>query len=607
MVLFLLSASLDAMSGRIQRRQGTLTPGFDFNVVSRQRSAFTWLLGRTMVAVSLESELPVSMGTSLQLVAPLVLFVSLLRNLLLKGGLAEAHFRWTTGSVRRLRNQVSLLILTFILPAFAMTLAATRIGSTAYGEITRVLMLLALCGLAYLFYRMLQPSTGIVAILRREESIGRPNPREWVKLGFSLAVPALLAVAIVSGYLYSAGLMLAGVISTLWLITALVLSQETIYRWLLVSRRRLRLRQRLARREAAEESQSEADSIEGMRAVPNDSEVDLEALDADTRLLVRSGLALIGLLGLLAIWADLLPALSVLDDVNLWSTTAGSEDGQTLRPVTLAQVLLAVLVLFGMAVAVRTVPSALEIVLRQRPGMVQGSRLAAATLCRYTILMIGLFTALNLFGVSWGKLQWLVAALGVGIGFGLQEIVANFISGLIILVERPVRVGDVVTVGDVEGVVTRIQIRATTVKNWNGQEHLVPNKELISGRVLNWSLSDEITRLVIPVGVAYGSNVQQALVLLSEVAQEHPCVMDEPAPFVGFFGFGDNALNLELRAFVKQIGDRLTTLSELNQAIDQKFRAADIAISFPQRDVHLDTVRPLEVRLHRDQGTNPED
>jgi potassium-dependent mechanosensitive channel len=190
-----------------------------------------------------------------------------------------------------------------------------------------------------------------------------------------------------------------------------------------------------------------------------------------------------------------------------------------------------------------------------------------------------------------------VAALGVGIGFGLQEIVANFISGLIILFERPIRVGDVVTVGDTDGVVTRIRIRATTIRDYDRKELLVPNKEFISGRLLNWSLSDPVTRILSPVGLAYGSDVQLAMALMVEAAQENPKILAEPKPVATFDGFGDNALLLTLRCFIGSVEFRVPAKSDLHKAIDRKFREAGLSMAFPQLDVHFDVNRPLEVRI----------
>ena len=203
--------------------------------------------------------------------------------------------------------------------------------------------------------------------------------------------------------------------------------------------------------------------------------------------------------------------------------------------------------------------------------MTPGSRYTVTTLSRYVIGGVGFSTLVSLLGFSWSQIQWLVAALGVGIGFGLQEIVANFISGLIILFERPIRVGDVVTIGTTDGVVTRIRIRATTIRDFDRKELLVPNKEFISGRLLNWSLSDPVIRLLLPVGIAYGSDVQGAMNLMLQAAQDNSLILDDPKPVVTFDSFGDNALLLTLRCFIGSVDDRVPAKSALHQVIDQLF------------------------------------
>jgi len=226
-----------------------------------------------------------------------------------------------------------------------------------------------------------------------------------------------------------------------------------------------------------------------------------------------------------------------------------------------------------------------------------GARYAYSTVCRYALTALGIIIALNGLGIQWSKLQWLLAALSVGLGFGLQEIVANFISGLIVLFERPFSPGHTVTVGDVHGTVTRIRIRATTIMDWDRKELIVPNKEFITGKLINWTLSEQIQRIKIPVGIAYGSDTDLAEQLLLKVAKANPLVIKSPEPRAVFLSFGDNALGFELRVFVKHIDDWIPMLHAMNRAIDKEFRKAGITIAFPQRDVHLDATGPLEVRV----------
>jgi potassium efflux system protein len=274
--------------------------------------------------------------------------------------------------------------------------------------------------------------------------------------------------------------------------------------------------------------------------------------------------------------------------------------------VTLADLLLVLTVVLTAAVAARNLPALIEILLLQYTEMSSGGRYTVTTLTSYVITATAFLLIFSTLGLSWSQVQWLVAALGVGIGFGLQEIVANFISGLIILFERPVRVGDIITIGGTTGTVSRIQIRATTIRNWDQQELLVPNKQFITGELLNWSLSDQMNRVTITVGVEYGADTRKAMAMLAEAAREHPRVLKEPAPLISFESFGDNALTLIMRCYLGSLDGRLGIITELHQAIYDKLTGAGINIAFPQRDVHLTTAQPLDVRIQGGSGTGPE-
>jgi small-conductance mechanosensitive channel len=192
--------------------------------------------------------------------------------------------------------------------------------------------------------------------------------------------------------------------------------------------------------------------------------------------------------------------------------------------------------------------------------------------------------------ITWVSVQWLAAGMTLGLGFGMQEIFANFISGLILLFERPIRIGDVITLGDTTGTVTDIRIRATTVTNWDRKELIVPNKELITGRLLNWTLSDPVNRIVITVGVAYKSDTRKAHDLILVVASEHPNVLDDPAPRVTFESFGDSTLNFVLRCYTANLDIRLDTIHELNEAVHDRFNQEGVEIAFPQMDLHVRSV-----------------
>jgi small-conductance mechanosensitive channel len=212
------------------------------------------------------------------------------------------------------------------------------------------------------------------------------------------------------------------------------------------------------------------------------------------------------------------------------------------------------------------------------------------TLTGYLVYTIAILFALGMMGMDYTKLALIAGALSVGIGFGLQNIVSNFISGLILLFERPIRIGDWVVVGGIEGYVRKINIRATVIETFDFAEIIVPNSEFISGQVTNWTLASMVGRVVVPVGVAYGSDTEKVRDILLDVAQNHPEVVTDssaPEPSVVFREFGDSSLNFQLRCFLVNVDRRLRILSDLNFAIDKAFREAGIEIPFPQRDLHL--------------------
>jgi len=220
----------------------------------------------------------------------------------------------------------------------------------------------------------------------------------------------------------------------------------------------------------------------------------------------------------------------------------------------------------------------------------RGAKEATQTLVGYIGVAIAILWALFILGVNFQNIAIIAGALSVGIGFGLQNIVNNFVSGIILLFERPIRRGDWIVVGSTEGYVRNISIRSTTIQTFNRADVIVPNSELISNQVTNWMLTNNVGRLVAPIGVAYGSDVEKVMEILKSIAAEHPDIIADQANYrvrVLFLEFGDNSLNFELRCYVRNVDDRILILSDVNLAIDREFRKADIEVPFPQRVVHI--------------------
>ncbi|MCK4676199.1 MAG: mechanosensitive ion channel family protein, partial [Gammaproteobacteria bacterium] len=222
--------------------------------------------------------------------------------------------------------------------------------------------------------------------------------------------------------------------------------------------------------------------------------------------------------------------------------------------------------------------------------MGQGARDAMVTIIGYILFIVAIMAGLSAAGFDFGNIAIIAGALSVGIGFGLQNIVNNFVSGLILLFERPIRKGDWIEVGGTEGVVKDIQIRSTVIQTFDRSDVIVPNSELISGQVTNWVLSSKSGRAIIPVGVAYGTDTEKVRDILMTIAEENEDVVKSgymPKPKVLFRAFGDSSLDFELRVFLHNVDSRLGIVSDINFAIDKAFREEGIEIPFPQRDLHV--------------------
>jgi small-conductance mechanosensitive channel len=249
------------------------------------------------------------------------------------------------------------------------------------------------------------------------------------------------------------------------------------------------------------------------------------------------------------------------------------------------------LLIFGTIVILSSwVRSQLEHNWLKMTSMGQGARDAVVTITGYVMFLIALLAGMSAAGFDFGNIAIIAGALSVGIGFGLQNIVNNFVSGLILLFERPIRKGDWIAVGSTEGYVKDIQIRSTRIETFDRADVIVPNSELISQQVTNWVLSNQYGRAVIPVGVAYGTDTEKVREILLAIAEGNENVVKTgvvPEPVVLFREFGDSSLNFELRVFLNNIDKRLRVISEINFAIDKAFREAGIEIPFPQRDLHV--------------------
>lgn len=275
-------------------------------------------------------------------------------------------------------------------------------------------------------------------------------------------------------------------------------------------------------------------------------------------------------------------------------------------PVTPMSLLMFGLVLVAFYIVSRILTRGVLKRILSRTKVESGVRYTLIRLSHYLVMIIGTVFAFQFVGIDLSGLAVIFGLLSVGIGFGLQNVTSNFVAGLILLFERPIRIGDRVTVGDTEGDVVAIKMRATMIQTLDNISIIVPNSEFVSSNVVNWSHGDPKIRLDMEVGVSYGSDLDLVLKSLEEVADEHPQVLKRPAPDVLFRSFGDSSWNLVLRAWIGDPAGHHTVRSELNCAIVRKFRERDIEIPFPQRDLHLRSPLPLPISTQTQRDSTSE-
>ena len=528
------------------------------------------------------------------------------REALSEGGLADAHLRWSQ-PVREVLAE-PLRWLTPALPSlYFIVMALGEEGrlpnaelqlQTFHDSLGRLCFLAMQCCLLAAAWRVLRPDGAAAAALRNR--ITSSHGLYWRLLSRPVLSTLVLAPILLAlmGYYITALLFMENMLRTAALTAALGFTAALIFRW--------RYDQRLRLTAPAERS----------------GRVAAEQAEKQVRQLSFFGLTLLWIVGALYIWSAALPALTMLRQVQLLPTfkviaqepaaipeptpapsAPSAAPAQALplpvpaakpapaatatsSPLLLYDVLLAAFVGLLVSLVVKNVPGLLEFTVMRRFAFDAGAKYAFSTIARYTVIIVGIGIVTGILGVEWNKVQWLAAALTFGIGFGLQEIFANFASGLILLLDRSVRVGDAVTVGDLSGRVAQIQMRATTITLWDRSEMIVPNKEFITSKLVNWTLSYPETRVDVKVGVDYESDTDLVRRVLLEIAHANPNVLQQPAPQVFLTQFADSAILFELQVFCLYEYGRLVLLNELHTAVLNEFRKHGISMPFPQLDVH---------------------
>ena len=596
-----------------------------------------------------------AIGSGLLAMAWFALPMEILRRFCRPKGLANLHFDWPDAAVARLKINLDWMILPSALIVFIYVTLLNLASAHEVDLIERLLFIVAMGVFAFFLFRTFNTQTGIFAAYLKNNENSWANQLSLVWFGFILLIPVTLAILSFWGYYYTAINVASCTYATFVFALVIETLRALLRRLIMLSRRRVHIQVARRKREAQIKAQQDAikakeEAEKALAAAKLDSPIDTSSLPApapatapipsveslidlrpaddidDNALratkLVSLSMIVVWAIGLWLIWADVLPALKKLDEVTVWSnqivqvvddsaeannpnstmqnamaapSTGGSEATSTAisgKRVSIRDLLKFIVIALLTLVGARNLPAALEMLFLDHLPVDRSFRYATKALSSYAIVMLGMILAFNALSISWNNVQWLATALTFGLAFGLQEIFANFVAGIILMFERPIRIGDWITVDDFTGVVTKIRTRATTIVNWDRKEYVIPNKDFITGRLVNWTLSDAINRIVINVGVAYGSDVVKAKKILLEVCSQHPKTVSDPASTVAFDQFGDSTLNLVARTFIADVESRVTVTDDLHTQINQAFNEAGIEISFPQRDLHIRSFDP---------------
>ncbi|GGI79216.1 mechanosensitive ion channel domain-containing protein [Shewanella gelidii] len=541
-----------------------------------------------VIFMQASSNLSHALGLAILAVGLLYLLYRLIALLAQANGLLVGHFKHPADVINQCFFRFNRFYV-FALPLLGifcftqmldLSLVRNSIGRTAF---------IALCILLFLLYKDFLK----ISLQYRQFHLDGKNKKLIQKLlwGVLLTVPIISAVLAFNGFYYTAIQLLSQLQLSLFVGLGFLLLYQLIKRWMLIARRQIafdraktKRAEQLAARERGDPLATSLDPLENYE----EPIVDLETISSQSLGLVRSLIVLALLASLLGLWTQTHTALfSFFDEITLWTNTAVVNGIEQQVPVTIKSILFG-LIIMGFSLMIATnLPGLLELMVLQRLDLSPGTGFAITTVSRYLVVFFGLLIGFSTLGMEWSKLQWLVAALSVGLGFGLQEIFANFISGLIILFEKPIRIGDTVTIRDLTGTVSKIQIRATTIIDWDRKEIIVPNKAFITEQLVNWSLSDPITRVIVYVSVARDSDPSKVEASLYQAVQECEDALSSPEPEVWFAGFGQHTQDFEVRAYAKDMSARWPLKHKLHKRITKKLKENNLELAYPQMEIHI--------------------
>jgi len=581
-------SQIDCVIGALTEKVTKLyTDQFNFTVQALAYTLFSvaflplifFHLGWCLTTSSNLNLFSIAVGTGLRASVVPLFFLQFFYQLFKNNGVVQTHFNWESSNTELVATQIGWLRLVTIPAIFLIHMTGATKNSLYSDSLGRLGLIVSLLSMAWVLLKILHPKTGLIHTIINEQPDSWVARLRYVWYPTAVLSPLIICGFAVAGYYLSALELQQKFIITLRLIFIFVIAHQLVLRWLTLVDRQLALKNARQKRKAATGEDSSINLEELLLDIPKINQQMLKILE------VSIGLTLF--IGFWMIWKNIFPAFSFLEEVVLWQHSEVINNQEVFQAITLNNLVAACLYIFVMTVTVINFPGVMEVFLLRQLSIEAAGRYAINQLARYILITIGCISVANELGGSWTQVQWLVAALSVGLGFGLQEIFANLVSGIILLFERPIRVGDTITIGEITGKVSKIQMRATHIVDWDEKSLIIPNKTFITDQVHNWTLNDKITRVSVTLGIAYKSDVTLAHQVICETVRTCPQVLTTPEPCVYFVGFGASSLDFVISAYVNEIAHRMPVTHDLHCRLFKAFAEHKIEIPLPQRDIHL--------------------
>jgi miniconductance mechanosensitive channel len=558
-----------------------------FSLIMALPVPILWAVFGYALQINWDYPVAYALGYGVNAAAPILWVFIISAHFASSNGLFISHFGWSERSVRAAMKYYQLSIW-LVIPLVMIVMSFDEYNNRQFAATIGRTAFIFLC-FALVFMTNAIHRAGVPLYIDKKGT--GDNLLSHILWFILLSAPWLAIIAACLGYLSTAQVLLGRLEASVIIWFALLVIYYMIRRWMWIQKRRIEFERTKQRRlERMQRAKSQEDDLNSLNESVDEPVINLDVISAQSLHLVRSIIMMIALISMILLWSELHSAFAFMNNIKLWGTSAIVNGTEIEQYITLGAVCIAILVMTITVQLVKNLPALLELGILQHLDLAPGTGYAISTVSKYITLMIGCMIAFSFIGIDWSKIQWLIAALGVGLGFGLQEIFANFISGLIILFEKPVRIGDTVTIRDLTGNITKINTRAITIVDWDRKEIVMPNKAFITEQLVNWSLSDSITRIVLTIPATIDADSDLVIKLLQQASDECEYVLNDPEPQVFLVDIQEGIQLFELRVFAAEMGHRMVLRSTIHKLILEAYRKHHLTLPFPPLQTNLEAL-----------------